>query len=75
MAGGQKNNAIYVKIEGSNITFTDGSDYIVAGINSTYIHSDASPRYFDLQGREVPSTTKGLLIRKQGDTVRKVIIK
>lgn len=75
MAGGQKNNAIYVKIEGSNITFTDGSDYIVAGINSTYIHSDASPRYFDLQGREVPFTTKGLLIRKQGDTVRKVIIK
>ncbi len=35
----------------------------------------ASPRYFDLQGREVPSTTKGLLIRKQGDEVKKVMMK
>ena len=37
--------------------------------------ANASPRYFDFQGREVPSTTKGLLIRRQGDEVKKVMMK
>jgi hypothetical protein len=32
-------------------------------------------RYYDLQGREVNGQTKGLLIRKQGNDVRKVIVK
>ena len=34
-----------------------------------------STRYFDLQGREVSGDTKGLLIRKQGNEVKKVIVK
>ena len=32
-------------------------------------------RYFDLQGREVSADAKGLLIRKQGSEVKKVIVK
>ena len=36
---------------------------------------DSAVRYFDLQGREVPADTKGLLIRKQGSEVKKVIVK
>lgn len=32
-------------------------------------------RYYDLQGRELNGPSKGLVIRKQGNTVRKVIIK
>ena len=41
----------------------------------SYSSDAATTRYYDLQGREVSPSTKGLLIRKQGDTVRKVIIK
>lgn len=36
---------------------------------------NASTRYFDLQGREVPASTRGLLIRKQGNDVKKVMVK
>lgn len=35
----------------------------------------APVRYFDLQGREVSGSTKGLLIRKHGDEVQKVLVK
>ena len=41
----------------------------------TYSSETATTRYFDLQGREVSPSTKGLLIRKQGNEVKKVIIK
>ena len=40
---------------------------------STKIATDNTVRYFDLQGREVSPETKGLLIRKQGNEVKKVI--
>jgi hypothetical protein len=32
-------------------------------------------RYYDLQGREVNGQTKGLLIRKQGNDVKKIIVR
>ena len=32
-------------------------------------------RYFDLQGREVNAGTKGLVIRKQGNEVKKVVVR
>lgn len=34
---------------------------------------DATLRYYNLQGHEVSSNTRGLLIVRQGDTVRKVV--
>ena len=37
--------------------------------------SDASVRYFDLHGYDVNPSTKGLLIRKQGNEIKKVIVK
>lgn len=51
--------------------------YGVTGIQSisTKVVSDNTVRYFDLQGREVPADTKGLLIRKQGSEVKKIIVK
>lgn len=41
----------------------------------TKTNDNDSVRYYDLQGREVNGQTKGLLIRKQGNDVRKVIVK
>ncbi len=37
--------------------------------------TNAPSRYFDLQGREVNGSTKGLIIRRQGDEVKKVLVK
>lgn len=42
---------------------------------STKVAGEGVARYFDLQGREVSGDTKGLLIRKQGNEVKKVIVK
>jgi hypothetical protein len=47
----------------------------VTGINHVVMPSGKTPRYFDLQGREVNGSTKGLLIRRQGDEVKKVIVR
>ena len=52
-------------------------DFKTTGIQSisTKVNTDNTVRYFDLQGREVNGATKGLLIRKQGNTVTKVMVK
>ena len=49
--------------------------YGTTGIQSisAKVEGDNRVRYFDLQGREVGPETKGLLIRKQGNEVKKVI--
>lgn len=78
MAGGMKKNAIYFKLEGNYITFTDGTEYNATTSISSLKRDesfDSSLRYYDLQGRELNGPSKGLVIRKQGNTVRKVIIK
>ena len=68
--------------------FGDGGEYSgwsalktmsfgTTGVQSitTKQQSDHTVRYFDLQGRAVPANSKGLLIRKQGSEVKKVIVK
>ena len=52
-------------------------DFKTTGIQSisTKVNNDNIVRYFDLQGREVNDATKGLLIRKQGNNVTKVMVK
>ncbi len=52
-------------------------DFKTTGIQSisTKVNTDNTVRYFDLQGREVNGATKGLLIRKQGNNVTKVMVK
>ncbi len=51
--------------------------YATTGIQriSTKVDGESVVRYFDLQGREVSGDTKGLLIRKQGSEVKKVIVR
>lgn len=58
-------------------TIVTSSDAIPepAGIQNIPAKPAASPRYFDLQGREVNGSTKGLIIRRQGDEVKKVLVK
>jgi hypothetical protein len=58
-------------------TIVTSSDAIPepAGIQNIPAKPAASVRYFDLQGREVNGSTKGLLIRRQGDEVKKVIVR
>lgn len=48
--------------------FTTG----ILAIDNDAVRSQDGVRYFDLQGREVSSETKGLLIMKQGNCVKKV---
>ena len=50
--------------------------YGSTGIHGIFSEStdNAPVRYFDMQGREVTGQTKGLLIRKQGNSVKKVIV-
>lgn len=58
-------------------TIVTSSDAIPepAGIQNIPAKPAASVRYFDLQGREVNGSTKGLIIRRQGDEVKKVIVR
>ena len=35
----------------------------------------STPRFYDFQGREVNAVTKGLVIRKQGNDVKKVVVR
>ncbi len=63
-AGGLKGNAIYIKLAGKYITFTDGSDYIAAGIDAVNAETGrASFGLYDLLGRKVKSPGKGIYIR------------
>ena len=66
--------------EGAYSAWSDEKEFefsSTSGINTvnTKAVDGNAVRYFDLQGREVPADTKGLLIRKQGSEVKKVIVK
>lgn len=56
---------------------TDGSLTVETvdptAIRTLSLSSDVVARYYNLQGREVGSDTRGLVIMKQGNTVRKVV--
>ncbi len=78
MAGGKDKNAVYFNLKGSSVVFTDGADYLKAATSVREIQgvdNDATVRYYDIQGREVCKDTRGLLIRKQGSDVKKIIVK
>ena len=64
--------------EDGTATFDDTPIYTgIEEIKSVSFKNDVNTpaRYFDLQGREVSGDTKGLLIRKQGNEVKKVMVK
>ncbi len=77
MAGGMGKNAIYFNLSGNMVTFNDGANYkkatSISEIRRTDSHS--AVRYYDLQGREVDGSARGLLIRKDGSEVMKVMVK
>ena len=88
MAGGLKKNAVYVKINGTRVTFTDGSEYIataIRNINSSSLDNNDEPtRVYDASGRLVYSSptarfnlwyvpARGILVVKQGNNVHKVV--
>lgn len=52
-------------------TFEFGTTNAIQGISPA--DETVPVRYYDLQGREVSSTTKGVLIRKQGHSTKKVL--
>lgn len=76
--GGQKNNAIYIEVNDNKLSFTDGTAYMEAlrtsaiEANSVSAHSMTS-RFYNLQGCKVDAPTKGLVIVKQGNAIRKVV--
>jgi len=47
----------------------------IQSVKSAAAAVGSSVRYYDLQGREVDSQTPGLLIRKQGSKVKKIMVK
>ena len=66
--------------EGAYSAWSDEKEFefsSTSGINTVDMKAvdGNAVRYFDLQGREVTGDTKGLLIRKQGSEVKKVIVK
>ena len=77
--------AIYYEITisaDSKMTIAETPTFVTESASgSTAIHkvrkststSSSSTRYLDLQGREVNGSTKGLVIRRQGNEVKKVM--
>jgi len=70
-------NSYIVKKSGNDITYEESTNDLWATAVKPIVvkGSDAPARYFDIQGREVSKNTRGLLIRKQGNDVRKVMVK
>ena len=70
-----------VRAVGEEGTFSQWSEQKTFTFSSTGINvirpasSDQTVHRYDLQGREVDGSTKGLLIRRQGNEVKKVIVK
>ncbi len=66
----------------STPTYTDGhpnlpsTPTVIRKVKTGNITPATAPvRYYDLQGREVNAGTKGLVIRKQGNEVKKVVVR
>jgi len=45
------------------------------GINTINTDNEGTVQYYDLQGRKVETPTRGLLIRKQGNKVKKIMVR
>ncbi len=52
-----------------------GDPSAIRKVGKPTVNTTSVPRYFDLQGREVSGSTKGLIIRRQGDEVKKVLVR
>jgi hypothetical protein len=52
-----------------------GDPSAIRKVGKPTVNTTSVPCYFDLQGREVNGSTKGLIIRRQGDEVKKVLVR
>lgn len=67
------NRSYILEKTASGITLAEGE--VPTSINRLPMTKQHSARFFDLQGREVNANTKGLVIRRQGSEVKKVMAK
>ncbi len=65
-------NSYIVEINGARISLEKENDPSWTGITPVW-QTNEPVRYFDLQGREVDASTRGLLILRQGNVTRKVM--
>ncbi len=74
----QVSNYIVVVSNGIPVLQSSSDDTwqnVTTAIRSAKVLDEAPTRFFDLQGREVDASTKGLVIRRQGSEVKKIIVK
>lgn len=67
-----------VRAKGEENTYSPWSEqrtfqFSGTGINELKLDTDSPVRYYDLNGREISGNAKGIVIRKQGKDVRKVM--
>ena len=55
--------------------FSDYYDVIAADVTDVEIDENAPAEYYNLQGVRVANPTTGLYIRRQGNSVSKVVIR
>lgn len=76
-SGGQA-NSIVVEVKDGAVTSngaTSNDTWVPTAISDVRVsaESDAPARYYDLQGRQVDASTRGLVIMRQGNSVKKVV--
>ena len=74
---GEKTNSIVIEVKNGEVTSsgtTANDTWVPTAISDVRMNDSSSPvRYYDLQGREVDASTRGLVIMKQGNSVKKVV--
>lgn len=58
-----------------HVVFSDYYDVIAAGVTDVEVDENAPVEYYNLQGVRVENPTTGLYIRRQGNSVSKVVIR
>ncbi len=58
-----------------HVVFSDYYDVIAAGVTDVEVDENAPVEYYNLQGVRVANPTTGLYIRRQGNSVSKVVFK
>lgn len=76
-SGGQA-NSIVVEVKNGAVTSngaTSNDTWVPTAISEVRVsaESDAPARYYDLQGRQVDASTRGLVIMRQGNSVKKMV--
>ena len=68
------NNSCILTIDGSNISLTkENNANWTSDIEDVRVDGDVPLRYFDLSGREVDASARGVIIIKQGNITKKVV--